>query len=446
MLHKIYLIAKREFISRVKKKSFLVMTLLSPILILLFYGLIFYFSFNKDLTEEVKTIIISDHVGILKEKLEPTKTIQFEFNNGLEESQASIEIDEREAYAVLFIKKSEKGISYELIGKEQASIGVVSTLEDKIEQSLKDQQLQQNGINQELLAQINKTRIDVQTRKITQEGIEEGNSGLTTAIGYIGAILIYLFVFLYGVQVMRGVIEEKTNRIVEVIISSVKPFELMMGKISGIALVGLTQFLIWVGLVAALSGPVSALVLDLMQVDTTEISQQMQGAANTPAAQQSMEAAKQSGPEIFKGLENLNLPLIMGMFIFYFISGYLFYGALFAAIGSAVDNETDTQQFMLPVTMPLIFSFVLAQTIVTNDPNSSLSIWLSMIPFSSPIIMMVRLPFGIPTIQILASMAFMTLGFIFTVWLAARIYRIGILTYGKKPSYKELAKWLFRKN
>lgn len=446
MLHKIYLIAKREFITRVKKKSFLVMTLLSPILILLFYGLIFYFSFNKDLTEEVKTIIISDQAGILKERLEPTKTIKFEFNNALQESQAAIEIDEREAYAILFIKKSEKGITYNLIGKEQASIGVVSTLEDKIEQALKDQQLQQNGINQELLAQINKTRIDVETRKITQEGIEEGNSGLTTAIGYIGAILIYLFVFLYGVQVMRGVIEEKTNRIVEVIISSVKPFELMMGKISGIALVGLTQFLIWVGLVAALSGPVSALVLDLMQVNPTEISQQIDGAANTPAAQQSMEASKQSGPEIFKGLENLNLPLILAMFIFYFISGYLFYGALFAAIGSAVDNETDTQQFMLPVTMPLIFSFVLAQTIVTNDPNSSLSIWLSMIPFSSPIIMMVRLPFGIPTIQIVASMVFMILGFIFTVWLAARIYRIGILTYGKKPSYKELAKWLFRKN
>jgi ABC-2 type transport system permease protein len=327
-----------------------------------------------------------------------------------------------------------------LIAKDQPSIGLVSTIEDKIEAKLKDEQLQQKGIDKALLSQINNTKVNIETKKLTANGFEEGNAGLTTAIGFVGAILIYFFIFLYGVQVMRGVIEEKTNRIVEVIISSVKPFELMMGKISGIALVGLTQFLIWVGLVAALSGPVSGLVMQLMDVNPAELGAMSKGVGESGAANNSGFGG------LLAGLSNLNVPLILGLFLFYFIAGYLFYGALFAAIGSAVDNETDTQQFMFPVTMPLVFSFVLAQSIVLQDPNSTLSIWLSMIPFSSPIIMMVRLPFGIPPLQIFASMAFMIAGFVFTVWFAGRIYRIGILTYGKKPSYKEIFKWLFQKN
>lgn len=441
MLNKIYLIAKREFLTRIKKKSFLVMTLVSPLLILLFYGLIFYFSINKSIGEENKKIAIIDNAQLLQEGLENSEYISF--HQELDQPN-NLEIWLSEVYgyyAVLIINKDGKGIiNYQLIAKDQPSIGLVSSIEDKIEGKLKDYQLQQKGIDKALLSQINNTRVSIETKKLTSDGFEEGNAGLTTAIGFICAILIYFFIFLYGVQVMRGVIEEKTNRIVEVIISSVKPFELMMGKISGIALVGLTQFLIWVGLVAALSGPVSGLVMQMMDVNPSEISSMSQGAANASGANTSKMGS------MLAGLSTLNLPLIIGLFLFYFIAGYLFYGALFAAIGSAVDNETDTQQFMLPVTMPLVFSFVLAQTIVTQDPNSSLSIWLSMIPFSSPIIMMVRLPFGIPPLQIFASMAFMIAGFVFTVWFAGRIYRIGILTYGKKPSYKELFKWLFQKN
>lgn len=435
MANKTILIAKREYLTRVKKKSFLIMTLVSPLLITLFYGLIIYFTINKDLTEKVKVILIADPNHVLEEKLEETKNLKFQF---LKDSLSTARelIENGDCYGVLKIDRTDKGLQFELLAGEQPSINTVSTIEDKIEQKLKDKELQKNGINQELLSKINKTKVNVDTRKLGETDFEEGSSGLTTAIGFLGAILIYLFIFLYGVQVMRGVIEEKTNRIVEVIISSVKPFELMMGKITGIALVGLTQFIIWVALVAALSGPVSGFIMNLMDVDATTIA--------TQTAQGAQGATKSI--DLFKGFENLNLPLILGMFIFYFISGYLFYGALFAAIGSAVDNETDTQQFMLPVTMPLIFSFVLAQTIVTNDPNSTLSIWLSMIPLSSPIIMMVRLPFGIPVIQIVGSMLLMVAGFIFTVWFAGRIYRIGILTYGKKPSYNEIIKWLFRKN
>jgi ABC-2 type transport system permease protein len=440
MLNKIFLIAKREFLTRIKKKSFLVMTLASPLLILLFYGLIFYFSVNKSIGEEVKKIAVVDPAHLLNDNLENSKSITYSFVLVQPEAINELLSEKDGFYAVLNIKKDTAGAtSYQLLAKDQPSIGVVSAIEDKIEAKLKDEQLQQKGIDKELLSQINNTRVKIETKKLTESGFEDGNAGLTTAIGFIGAILIYFFIFLYGVQVMRGVIEEKTNRIVEVIVSSVKPFELMMGKIAGIAAVGLTQFLIWVGLVAALSGPVSGLVMQLMDVNPTEVSAMAQGSAQSGA-----QASKMGG--ILDGLSNLNVPLILGLFTFYFIAGYLFYGALFAAIGSAVDNETDTQQFMFPVTMPLVFSFVLAQTIVTQDPNSTLSIWLSMIPFSSPIIMMVRLPFGIPPLQIFASMAFMIAGFVFTVWLAARIYRIGILTYGKKPSYKELFKWLFQKN
>ncbi len=438
MLNKIFLIAKREFLTRIKKKSFLVMTLVSPLLILLFYGLIFYFTVNKSIGEEVKNIAIIDESEVLQQNLESTKTTLFTFVSVAPDKINDLLSEASNYYAVLNIQKNSKGeISYQLLAKDQPSIGMVSSIEDKIAAKLKDFQLQQKGIDKELLNQINSTQVNIETKKLTDKGFEEGNAGLTTIIGFAGAILIYFFIFLYGVQVMRGVIEEKTNRIVEVIVSSVKPFELMMGKISGIALVGLTQFLIWVGLVAALSGPVSGLVMQMMDVNPTEIGSMAQDAASKDTSKMG---------SLFAGLANLNVPLIVGLFLFYFIAGYLFYGALFAAIGSAVDNETDTQQFMLPVTMPLVFSFVLAQTIVTQDPNSTLSIWLSMIPFSSPIIMMVRLPFGIPTIQIIASMAFMIAGFVFTVWFAGRIYRIGILTYGKKPSYKELFKWLFQKN
>jgi ABC-2 type transport system permease protein len=232
---------------------------------------------------------------------------------------------------------------------------------------------------------------------------------------------------------MRGVIEEKTNRIVEVIISSLKPFELMMGKIVGIALVGLTQFVIWIFIIFALGSAVSGLVLSSMNLPT-EAGQAMQTTG-----------AENDFSNILQALSGFNYVMIVTMFIFYFISGYLFYGSLFAAIGSAVDNETDTQQFMLPITLPLVFAFVLAQSVVTSNPNGILAFWLSIIPLTSPVVMMVRIPFGVPFWEVLISMAAMIVGFVFTVWLAGRIYRVGILMYGKKPSYKELGKWLFYK-
>lgn len=432
-MQKIWLICKREYVTRVMKKSFLLMTLLSPLLIVVFYGFIFYFSFNKELADEQKTILVNDATGFFDNKLENSENIQFRYQ-AISLDSSKIALDSKKYYAILSVNKQEGEYSYQLLSNEQPSLGTLSSISDKLEKVLKDKHLQSKGIEAGILKELNDISVHITTQKNTETGIEKGNSGATTIIGFIGAFLIYFFIFLYGVQVMKGVIEEKTNRIVEVIISSVKPFQLMLGKITGIAMVGFTQFSIWVILVTSLSGPVAALVMEMANIDPGVL------------AKGGKEISMQGGNlELLSGFSHINIPLILSLFIFYFIGGYLFYGALFAAVGSAVDNETDTQQFMLPITLPLIFSIGIAQTVI-NAPGSQLAVWLSMIPFSSPIIMMIRLPFGVPSSEIIASMSFMIAGFLATTWFAGRIYRIGILTYGKKPSYQELFKWLFRKN
>jgi len=432
-MHKIWLICKREYLTRVMKKSFLLMTLLSPLLIVVFYGFIFYFSFKKDLAEEQKIILINDQSGLFENKLDASKNILFRYDK-MELNSAKILLDSGLYYGILNINIIDSDLQYELFSHEQPGLSMLAAIEGELEKVLKDQHLGAKGIDAGILKELNAISVKINTQKITQTGTEKSDSGSTTIISFIGALLIYFFIFLYGVQVMKGVIEEKTNRIVEVIISSVKPFQLMLGKIMGIAMVGFTQFFIWVLLVTMLSGPVSSLVLQLANIDPSAL------------ATGSKELSKQEGlTDLLSGFSQINIPLILGLFVFYFIGGYLFYGALFAAVGSAVDNETDTQQFMLPITMPLIFSIAISQSII-NAPNSELAVWLSMIPFSSPVIMMIRLPFGVPTSEIIGSMACLVAGFLATTWFAARIYRIGILTYGKKPTYQELFKWLFRKN
>ena len=419
------------------------MTLVSPLLIVLFYGVIFYFSFNKELGQEKKLIIVNDATTVFQNQLEEGKNFSFQYKEVSPESALDL-LKNSSIYGVLNIVKKDSNFQYNLIANEQPGLSTLNAIEGKLENILKAKKMKEKGVEASLLKEINSISVEINTQKATGNGLEEGNSGITTIVGFIGAFLIYLFIFLYGVQVMKGVIEEKTNRIVEVIISSVKPFQLMMGKIVGIAMVGFTQFIIWVLLVTLLSAPVSSLVMNLADIEPNQIAQNVAPnlADSTPQIQ-----SVQANPSLnmLNGLNQLNVPLLLGLFIFYFIGGYLFYGALFAAVGSAVDNETDTQQFMMPITLPLIFSIAISQSII-NAPNSTLSVWLSMIPFSSPVIMMVRLPFGVPTIEIIASMLCMVLGFIATVWFAGRIYRIGILTYGKKPSYKDLAKWLFRKS
>lgn len=428
-MQKIWLVIQREYLTRVRKKSFLIMTLVAPLLMVLFYGVIIYFTLNRDIGETDKTIYVYDPHQLVQNQLTDKPSLRFVFGDSMPtatEQKAFLETNQY--YAILALPSESANLEgAQFIAAEQPGISTVSDIETQLEQVLSHAKLKKLGIDRSVIDEIQSTQVKLKTSKATESGAENSSAEANTLIGFVGALFIYFFIFLYGVQVMRGVIEEKTNRIVEVIISSLRPFELMSGKIIGLALVGLTQFLIWVVLLTVLGGGVSAWYASNMDTSITTVS-----------------SAETSN--ITSALAGFNFGYFALVFAFYFISGYLFYGALFAAIGSAVDNETDTQQFMLPVTMPLVFAIVLAQSVVVSHPHSTLSVWLSCIPFTSPVVMMVRLPFGVPLSELIVSMICMVAGFMGTVWLAGRIYRIGILLYGKKPTYAEIGKWLFRKD
>jgi ABC-2 type transport system permease protein len=434
-MNKILLVIKREYLTRVRKKSFIIMTIATPLLLSFFYGIIIYFAVNKDIGDSEKRIYVADNSGFFADKLVSSENIKFEYGTQDQIRNSKTFLQDESYYAILSIPDTTLS-KINLVAADQASLGTVNYIENQLAAVLKQRKLASVGIDEKIIKDINKTRVSITTAKATDNGTEDSSAAASTAIGYASALIIYFFIFLYGVQVMRGVIEEKTNRIVEVIISSLKPFELMMGKIIGIALVGLTQFVIWVVLATVLGGGATGIISAQMEIPAeaqSAMSQTGQSIANSEAS------------SFIAALLNFNFAYIIAVFVFYFITGYLFYGSLFAAIGSAVDSETDTQQFMLPVTMPLVLAIVLAQSAVISNPNGMMAFWLSVIPFTAPIIMMMRIPFGVPGWELALSMLSMIIGFIFTVWLASRIYRIGILMYGKKPSYKEIGKWLFSK-
>lgn len=438
----ISLIIKREYLTRVRKKTFIIMTILGPVLMAsLIIVPILMAKFSE--TEESKIRVV-DESGLFTGKLPDSESMRFVMDS-ITLPQAKESFDPEKESAILYIPANviNNTGSIMLFSAKQPNLNMVTTIERTIQKEVENMKLQARGIDKNILDEI-KTKVKVNTRTLTDQGEEETNAGLTYAVGFIGAMLVYMFIFLYGAQVMRGVIEEKTNRIVEVIISSVKPFQLMMGKIIGIALVGLTQFLLWVVLTFAISSVVTGIFVDPNQIQ--EQMQQRTSAMGTPIPDQeevNAEIDSELG-NVFNAINSINFPLLIGTFLFYFLGGYLLYGALFAAIGSAVDAESDTQQFMLPITIPLILSIVVSQSILQN-PESSLAFWFSMIPFTSPVVMMVRIPFGVAPWELALSMTFMVVGFLFTTWIAGRIYRTGILMYGKKPSWKELGKWLFYK-
>jgi ABC-2 type transport system permease protein len=275
------------------------------------------------------------------------------------------------------------------------------------------------------------------SKELTLEGEKDSSSGAAMAVGFAAAILIYMSLFIYGIQVMRGIIEEKTSRIVEVIISSVKPFQLMMGKIVGIGLVGLTQFLLWITLSLGLMTVASQIIFNgkMDQVKSEMPMNKQTAVVNNDSP----------GMDIINALQTVDWTYILPIFIIFFLGGYMLYSALFAAVGSAVESDTETQQFMLPITLPLLFTYIMSFSFIVNNPDSSLSFWLSIIPFTSPIAMMVRLPFGVPNWELALSIILLIAGFIFTTWVASRIYRVGILMYGKKVSFAELGKWFMYK-
>ncbi len=434
-MHKTWLIIKREYLTRVRKPSFIIMSILGPVLLALLMIVPIWLASKSG---DDKTIQVIDESNIFHGKFPPLDKINFIYNNK-PLAEAKADFKKTGLDGILYIPKIDlenqqpKGI--ELYSEKNFSIITQKIIESTIKKELENLKLEKAGIDKATLL-ATKTTISIQSISMTDTGEKNNSAAALTGIGYFSGILIYMFIFLYGVQVMRGVLEEKSNRIIEVIISSVKPFELMMGKIIGIAGVALTQFFIWISFSFAASTAVSVIFkLDRFSQDNigTTLSQMQ----NTKDIQQTMDIY-----QIYNQLEGINMPLLLACFVFYFFGGYLLYAALFAAAGAAADNETDTQQFMLPVSIPLILSIVMVSAVI-NDPTSKVSFWFSIFPLTSPIIMMVRLPFIGFSWEVVLSMVLLILGFLAAVWMAARIYKIGILMYGKKVSYKELKKWLF---
>ncbi|RZJ78499.1 MAG: ABC transporter permease [Flavobacterium sp.] len=444
-MNKVLLIISREYLSRVKKKSFIVMTFLTPLLIAGIYGLIGYFTYKGIKDTHDKVAVVSANTT-LTEKLVTDENIEYEYvNKPLDVMKKSLSKSDYDYILYLPEFTLAEPIGVQLFGEKQAGMSLNNRISGDLEELIRNQKLKQSGISQTDLDQL-KTSVDIDTKKIAIEtGKEEASSaGASTIIAFIAGILMFMFIMLYGIQVMRGVIEEKTSRIIEVMISSVKPFQLMMGKIIGIALVGLTQFILWIVLTLTISTIAATVLID--KADVKKIAASSQNGSTVGASQEQIQAAQGPIGDIQKSLAGLDFGKIVTVFIFFFIGGYLFYSALYAAIGSAVDSETETQQFMMPVMMPLLLGYALSLSVVTNDPYGNVAFWLSMIPFTSPIAMVVRLPYGVPGWELALSMAILVVGFIFTVWVASRIYRVGILMYGKKTTFKEMFKWFTYKN
>lgn len=446
-MNKLFLIIQREYFSRVKKKSFLLMTILGP---LLMAGLMIVpvWLAMRDKTEH--QILVLDHSGLFMDKLPNTKQIKFTYGAESIET-AKPKLKDGPFDLIMEIKGdalNDSKTTPVLYYKKQPGINVEQYITNTMENILFDYRLQGDSID---LTKIDKARrpVEIITLKVTEEGKDEKtNTEINMAIGFGCAIAIYFMIFLYGSQVMRGVIEEKTNRIVEVIVSSVKPFQLMLGKILGVALVGLTQFILWIVLTLIISTAVNTILFKDQLADTMKRNSQMEKVMKNDlsAGVDKMEKVKSPNEviDLFNQVSNINVVKIVTCFAFYFLFGYLLYAALFAAIGSAVDSEADTQQFILPVTIPLIASFIIAQSVVT-DPDSSMAQFFSIFPLTSPIVMMVRLPFDVPAWELALSMVMLIVGFLFFTWIAGKIYRTGILMYGKKTTWKELGKWLFYK-
>ncbi|PXY00676.1 ABC transporter permease [Marinifilum breve] len=442
-MNKIFIIIQREYLSRVKKRSFLILTFLTPLLIAGIYAFMIWMMLKDD--TEKRTIAVLNE----SELVEPVKSSEFTTYNYLQNAsfeEVKSSMEKKGYYAILVIPKNIlQTKTAELFSHKQVTIEVKSSVGRQIRQhieKLKRSKIIAEANMPDLEEKLAATRtpISMRTIKFGEGGeIKQSSTEIAMGIGFAASFIIYMFIFMYGVQVMRGVIEEKSNRIVEVIISSVKPFQLMMGKIVGVAMVGLTQFIMWVVLTGIIITVGSALVLPGVDMETL---QQAKSVAELPAGAASLDAGQlKMAQDILGTFDLAYVAGIVGAFIFFFLGGYLLYSALFAAVGSAVDNETETQQFMLPITIPLILALYIGFAVAKN-PESSLAFWGSIIPFTSPIVMLVRIPFGVPIWELLLSMSLLIGTFLLITWIAAKIYRTGILMYGKKVSYKEIWKWL----
>ena len=437
-MSKISLIIKREYSTRVMKKSFILLTFLTPVLLVGMISLIVYLGTIKD--DKVKKIVVVDKTGLYKDVLKNNESYQFSLSSETIDQLRNKKDDESDFEALLYITNDlvKDSTAATMYSEKQVNLELKTYVSGLLNKHIEEQKLAAYNIpNLKEMVEKSQTNIDMKTIKWSEDGDEkEGSAELALIIGMITAFIIYMFIVIYGAQVMSGVVQEKTNRIVEVMISSVKPFDLMMGKIIGIALVGLTQFLMWVMLTGAILFGVSATFTKGMDMEKLQKMQELsqKGMTATPEINEKM-------MDIITAVNGLDFVQIVSLFIVYFLGGYLLYASLFAAVGSAVDNETDTQQFSMPIMLPIIFA-IYAGIFSAENPDGPLAFWCSMIPFTSPIVMMVRLPFDVPVWQIALSISILILSFVGTTWVAGKIYRTGILMYGKKITWTEMWKWL----
>lgn len=449
-MNKSLLILKREYLTRVKKKSFIIMTLLVPVMMAALTVLPTYLAMMDD--KEERTIAVYDPTSLLINQLESNEFTKYHYIPQKEFSELSQNFKSGKYYALLHIPEnilttsraimiSDKQVTFDI--KNQ----ITRRIENIIESEKRKQIIDEIGVpDLEKKLAATKTNITVETIKLGEEGkAVKSSTEIAMIIGYASGFIIYMFVFMYGVMVMRGVMEEKSNRIVEVIISSVKPFQLLFGKVVGIGLVGLTQIAIWIILGIGIATGVSTFAAQKTPHLAAQTQNIMGGGVDMGHMAAASPEAQNKAVEIIGMIGNLNLALIIFSLLFYFICGFILYASLLGAIGAAVDSDEDAQQMMFPVTMPLIFSIVILFAVAKN-PEGPLAFWASMIPLTSPVTMMVRIPFGIPIWQLLLSMTLLVVTILGTIWMAGKIYRTGILMYGKKVNLKEIVKWLFYKS
>lgn len=434
-MNKIGLIIRREYFTRVKKRSFIIMTFLGPLLIAAIYIIPILLALHGD--NEKRTIAVVDQSHWFERQFVNTENQTFIRLDDIDIDSTKRLVQQGFFDIALFIPETQLNIpsSAVVYSMKQVPMTVESHIKEVMKNEIQVQKLLAAGVDPDILESI-KTNINLSVIRMDEEGGEkETFTEVQFILGMVLSVLIYMFIMLFGGQVMQGVTEEKSSRIVEVIVSSVKPFQLMMGKIIGVSLVALTQFVMWI----ILTGVIYVGFSTAVGISHPEAISQGTVMAQEISSTNIMD--NEAVQNVLNIVHSIDFGTIIFSFIVFFLLGYLLYATMFAAIGSLVDNNTDSQQFTLPVTVPLIIA-ILSAIYIVNDPDSNLAVWMSMIPFTSPVVMMVRIPFGIPIWQVIVSAVILAGTFVGMTWVAAKIYRTGILMYGKKPTYKEIFKWL----
>ncbi|WP_339917601.1 ABC transporter permease [Yeosuana marina] len=430
------LIIKREYLTKVKNKSFIVMTFLSPIIMIGLASLVAYLSqINND---KERTILVLDESNVVQDVFKNEDHVTYNILENMSLKDAEELAKQSESYGLLYIDKLTDidSISGQIkfLSEESPSLSVISNLEAKIDKKIEYLKLQKKGVDVKMIDAA-KTNVSILQETFKGEKTSKTDSVVKLVFGGLAGYLLFMFIIIYGNMIMRSVIEEKTSRIIEVIISSVKPIQLMLGKIIGTSLAGITQFVAWLLIGGVLLFVISTVFgFDVGQMQSAN-QEMMHSAMNN--SEMTMQIH-----DLLASFYHLPITNLIIAFILFFIGGYLLYSSLYAAIGAAVDNETDTQQFIFPILMPLMLAVYVGFFTVIEDPHGTVSTVFSFIPFTSPIVMLMRIPFGVPLWQQIVSLLILLGTFMLTVWFAAKIYRVGILMYGKKPTYKEIIKWI----